>query len=223
MLKKSMEEIEHTITKKEFWKLSSMTDGWSGSDLQSLAREAAMAPLRECIRRAALLKRRRLLSNSHRKTTKIRSDNTECVQDEKEKSGNNYQSNERKEARGTDAFTGTQNQLLKEFRNLRPVNFRDYTNALAFRFSGTHDNPNDSLQAECGWTENDEENDEANGIIGDLKEHYDSSSEEDDEEEVVLVEEHQSDTETSGDSRNDQHEGASFDDGEDGDQQDIII
>eukprot|EP00536_Pseudo-nitzschia_multiseries_P002180 jgi/Psemu1/182982/e_gw1.29.141.1 len=58
ILKENMKDIEHTIDKRQFSQLALVTDGWSGSDLQSLAREAAMAPVRECIRRAALLKRR---------------------------------------------------------------------------------------------------------------------------------------------------------------------
>jgi SpoVK/Ycf46/Vps4 family AAA+-type ATPase len=197
MLKKSMDDIEHTLTKKQFSDLSLITDGWSGSDLQSLAREAAMAPVRECIRRAALLKRRRLLLSSHssrgKKKTKVGNDDiaqnlfgeetSSENESENESHSNTYQCRQKSNARDRDdSFTGAQKRLLEEFRNLRPVNFRDYTKALAFWFGRMYDNLYDSPLAEFGWIEDGEENHDAGGGSGSsLNEHYDSSSDEDEE------------------------------------------
>ena len=201
MLKKSMVDIEHTITKKQFSDLSLITDGWSGSDLQSLAREAAMAPVRECIRRAALLKRRRLFSRGMRGKNKnnigIEEENRNQSESENESESNSnaYQCQKESNARDhDDSFTGAQKRLLEEFRNLRPVNFRDYTKALAFWFGRMYDNLYDSPLAEFGWIEEIGGNHDANndnghaGGSGSLNEHYDSSSDEDEEEEALSIE-----------------------------------
>jgi SpoVK/Ycf46/Vps4 family AAA+-type ATPase len=212
MLKKSMEDINHTITKKQFSDLSLITDGWSGSDLQSLAREAAMAPVRECIRRAALMKRRRLflLSHSSRgRKNKNKSSNDPCEEEnssesksENESEGNKSNSSSNNNTNqclkksiardNDDSFTRAQKRLLEEFRNLRPVNFRDYTKALAFWFGRMYNNLYDSPLAEFGWIEDSGGNHDTNDNVhtggGSLNEHYDSSSDEDDEEEALSIE-----------------------------------
>jgi len=188
MLKQGMEDIEHTVTKKQLSDLSLITDGWSGSDLQSLSREAAMAPVRECIRRAAQLKRRRFVSETYRGKKKIDTDIMEqshCGEEkigEDETEGSNiYQSRRKTNESDVDCFSEPQKRLLEEFRNLRPVNFRDYTKALAFWFSRMYSNLYDSPLAEFGWIEDCGGNLDYNGT---LNEHYDSSSDEDDIEEV---------------------------------------
>jgi len=196
MLKRSMEDIEHTITKKQFSDLSLITNGWSGSDIQSLAREAVMAPVRECIRRAALLKRRRFLSNPHRGKKKIgddivaqthRGEQKNGESDNDNESSNTNESQKKNDARDDDYFTGSQKRLLEEFRNLRPVNFRDYTKALTFRFSRMFNNLYDSPLAEFGWIEEGEGRRDIDGN-GVFNEHYDSSSDEDDELDVISTE-----------------------------------
>lgn len=64
ILKKLLKDVSHKVAKKELTDLAGALEGWSGSDLESLAREAAMAPVRECIRAAARQKRlARLLSS----------------------------------------------------------------------------------------------------------------------------------------------------------------
>mmetsp|Transcript_25270 Transcript_25270/g.59153 ORF Transcript_25270/g.59153 Transcript_25270/m.59153 type:complete len:921 (+) Transcript_25270:99-2861(+) len=173
MLKRSMEGIEHTITQKQFFELASITEGWSGSDLQSLAREAAMAPVRECIRRAALLKRQMFISQSHQAGEKNDDITVQMSSEEKRK-----KRSRRKHNVYASDFTGPQKRLLEEFRDLRPVNFRDFKKALILWFSRLYNNLNDSPLAEFGWIEHGRD---ANGI-GALNEHYDSSSDEDAEE-----------------------------------------
>ena len=170
MLKRSMQDIDHTITKKQFSEISLITDGWSGSDLQSIAREAAMAPVRECIRRAAQLKRRRYLCKSHhgkKKRKKMLTNNmTGCISDD---SGTSDDGND-----------GSKKSLLEEFRNLRPVSIGDYKNALAFCFGRMYSNLHDSPLAEFGWIEEGVGN-RSKICNGGLNEHYDSSSDEDGE------------------------------------------
>jgi SpoVK/Ycf46/Vps4 family AAA+-type ATPase len=58
MLSGHLIKFAHVITDAELNNLAEATDSWSGSDLESLTREAAMAPVRECLRAAALQRRR---------------------------------------------------------------------------------------------------------------------------------------------------------------------
>ena len=53
ILKCLLQGIDHTITWTEFKKISLKLEDWTGSDLEKVVREAAMAPIRECIRLAA--------------------------------------------------------------------------------------------------------------------------------------------------------------------------
>ena len=57
ILKKLLKGITHDITQAELSNLAVALEGWSGADLESLAREATMGPVRECIRAAARKKR----------------------------------------------------------------------------------------------------------------------------------------------------------------------
>ena len=50
--------IDSDITSAQLDELALATAGWSGSDLESMTREAVMAPVRECLRRAAVQRRK---------------------------------------------------------------------------------------------------------------------------------------------------------------------
>ena len=196
ILKQNMKEIDHAITKKQFSDLAAITDGWSGSDLESLAREAAMAPVRECIRSAAMMKRRRLLSAPREgrklqqqyqqpKNKKI-SDGIGAAHlqgENKEDQINTNSTHQTSEMVDNDdddddAFVRARERLLEEFRNLRLVDIRDYKRALHFLFIRMYPNIHDSPLAEFGWI------DEDHNAVGNggLNEHYDSSSDEEEEE-----------------------------------------
>jgi SpoVK/Ycf46/Vps4 family AAA+-type ATPase len=58
MVLQLLNDVSHSIAPQDLHDLASMTHGWSGSDLESLTREAAMAPVRECIRRANEVRQR---------------------------------------------------------------------------------------------------------------------------------------------------------------------
>lgn len=58
IIERLLKGIENDISNDQFDDLSTLTNGWSGADLEHLAREAVMAPVRECIRNAALQKQR---------------------------------------------------------------------------------------------------------------------------------------------------------------------
>ena len=111
IIKRLLSDVEHNITPSQLDELALATEGWSGSDLESMTREAVMAPVRECLRTAAILKK---------KATKV-------VQ----RSG--ADSSQRQELkRVEDAHAATRESLLNSFRNLRPVSSRDFENGLTF-------------------------------------------------------------------------------------------
>lgn len=58
MLIRHLKDIEHTLDDSDIHHLASMTEQWSGSSLESLAREACMFPIRECLHKAAVIRRR---------------------------------------------------------------------------------------------------------------------------------------------------------------------
>jgi SpoVK/Ycf46/Vps4 family AAA+-type ATPase len=58
MLIRHIKDIDHTLADNELQTLAAMTEHWSGSALENLAREACMCPIRECLHRAAVIRRR---------------------------------------------------------------------------------------------------------------------------------------------------------------------
>lgn len=58
ILTKYLKEVDHSLSEMELHTLASMTEHWSGSALENLAREAAMRPVRECLHKAAVTRRR---------------------------------------------------------------------------------------------------------------------------------------------------------------------
>lgn len=109
IVKRYLKGISNSLSQGQLQEVASMTDGWSGSDLESLTREAAMAPVRECIRSAARLKRRRPRQQKGISTSQDchLSSQTDSQQEEHEK-------------------------LLEQFRNLRDVTFEDFEEAISF-------------------------------------------------------------------------------------------
>lgn len=106
-------DVEHNITSSQLNELALATEGWSGSDLESMTREAVMAPVRECLRAAAITKR---------KASKV-------VQ---RRGGDSSQMQELK--RVEDAQNATREALLNNFRTLRPVSAVDFEVRYALHF-----------------------------------------------------------------------------------------
>ena len=109
ILSRLLEGIDNTITPADLKELSVAMEGWSGSDLESVTREAVMAPIRECLRSAAVLKMnaRKRASADGNKETMVSSNDSD----------------------GTDA---ARDELLNKFRKLRPVTMQDFEEAIAF-------------------------------------------------------------------------------------------
>ncbi len=97
-----LEEIDHTLTNTQLKELSRETEGWSGSDLESVTREAVMAPIRECLRSAAITKMK-MRKNKNKKHSQVE------VANEK-----------------------ARDELLNRFRRLRPVTMQDFQEAIEF-------------------------------------------------------------------------------------------
>lgn len=129
IFKKFLVDFEHSVSKGDLKELAQVTEGWSGSDLESLTREAAMAPIRECLQTAAAVKR---------KARKM------------EQQGGVESAQETVKAQ--DAFEVAKNVLLKEFQSLRPVTIEDFQTAMTFLLcsspeghtKGTYDSSSDS-------------------------------------------------------------------------------
>lgn len=58
IVRRLLSGVESDVTPAQLDELALATAGWSGSDLESMTREAVMAPVRECLRRAAVERRR---------------------------------------------------------------------------------------------------------------------------------------------------------------------
>ena len=106
ILKRFLKGIHHTLSAEQLDSLSLETEDWTGSDLESLTREAAMAPVRECIRTAALLKRRN--ARAEQKGGESSNGDHGAVRD------------------------GSHERFLEIFSRLRPVSFQDFKDAIAF-------------------------------------------------------------------------------------------
>lgn len=99
--------ILHELSRSDLRTLALSTEGWSGSDLESLAREAAMAPIRECLR-AAALHRRRIL-----REWQVSAKDSVAING------------------APSQFQDSAQQLLLEtLENLRPVRMEDFENAI---------------------------------------------------------------------------------------------
>jgi SpoVK/Ycf46/Vps4 family AAA+-type ATPase len=109
ILNRYLGDVAHNIARSQLDGLAAMTDGWSGSDLESLTREAAMAPIRECIRAAALLKRR--------------------IKRREQSGGDSSREENQPDA---DHHEQARDTLLQHFKTLRQVTVQDFQDAIAF-------------------------------------------------------------------------------------------
>jgi len=107
MLSRHLASVDHILSQDDLGFLAAVTEEWSGSAIERLAREAAMAPVREGIRRAAL---------TRRKAAKL------------EQSGGAASDEEASKA--PDPDTEARNALLESFQNLRPVSMQDFRDAI---------------------------------------------------------------------------------------------
>lgn len=127
IIRRFLKDIDNSLNSPQLRHIAEITNGYSGSDLESLAREAVMAPIRDCLRDAALLKakvRRRKRekisepkNNSAIKDAGIESVNSDYVPLVSEEE---------------DCDGKARDLLLKKFSNLRPVSLEDFKRAISF-------------------------------------------------------------------------------------------
>ncbi len=106
-----LRDVEHSLTTKQLEDVAVATEGWSGSDLEYLTREAAMAPIRACIQAASLVKRRA---------------------QKRQQRGGDESSQERGSREDVDPNNLAREKLLSDFESLRPINLDDFEHAIQF-------------------------------------------------------------------------------------------
>lgn len=102
--------VDHKISKKDFESIAAATDQWSCCDIENLAREAAMTPVRESIRAAVLLRKKA-----------ARQEQTGGVASGQEEGRLQL-----------DPDTVAREALMASFQSLRPVIFQDFQRAVDF-------------------------------------------------------------------------------------------
>ena len=116
-----MKDIDHSLSKQNLNDIADATEGWSGSDLESLTRDAAMAPIRECLQRAAITKSkaRKLKQKIYDHDNVVRTTTSALKRDEH---GTKTSIDENEHARDT---------LLDDLKKLRSISFQDFQKAAA--------------------------------------------------------------------------------------------
>ena len=114
IIKRLLVDVEHSITSVQLDELALATEGWSGSDLESMTREAVMAPIRECLRAIAVLKRKECRVASLQSQQRSGDDSSQ------------------KKQSATHSTSTPREALLNSFRNLRPVSNLDFEDGIAF-------------------------------------------------------------------------------------------
>lgn len=145
-----LEGIENTLTPSQLKELATATEGWSGSDLESVTREAAMAPIRECLRAAAMLK------------MKVRNKRKfEQSQEQSEFSAN------------MDVNDMARDKLLRGFMKLRPVNMKDFEEAITFWVGDDQEEMMPSMSKKSAVTHYDSESTSSSDVEPDIDEQLD--------------------------------------------------
>jgi len=153
IIKRLLVDVEHSITSSQLNELALATEGWSGSDLESMTREAVMAPVRETLRIAAVAKKKAVQQKC-------------CGVESAQKT------DEQKKAEDAQ-HNATRESLLNNFRNLRPVSSKDFEDGIAFFLGalefGSNDKhahydsssgSEDDMDGEAGEDEEDDKDDE---------------------------------------------------------------
>jgi SpoVK/Ycf46/Vps4 family AAA+-type ATPase len=114
ILSRLLEGIDNAISVEQLKELSCEMEGWSGSDLESVTREAVMAPIRECLRSAAIMK---MKMKKKAEQSAVRSKN-------------DFNRNKAISLEITNEMA--RDELLNKFQKLRPVTVEDFQEAITF-------------------------------------------------------------------------------------------
>jgi ATPases of the AAA+ class len=150
IIRRLLEGVENTLAPSQLKELATATEGWSGSDLESVTREAAMAPIRECLRAAAMLK------------MKVRNKRKfEQSQEQSEFSAN------------MDVNDMARDKLLRGFMKLRPVNMKDFEEAITFWVGDDQEEMMPSMSKKSAVTHYDSESTSSSDVEPDIDEQLD--------------------------------------------------
>lgn len=152
MLCRFLAKVEHSLNRSEIVAVARSTEGWSGSDLESLSREAVMAPVRECLVEAALLRARATKREQRSGTGSAETSDISTCSLRKVYSWDDDVARETLGCNSgrvpSSAATSNANpyspeaeareSLIGSFRSLRPVILRDFEDALVFCLGGFH-------------------------------------------------------------------------------------
>jgi len=185
LLRQYLRDIPHTLTKHDVRNLAGdVTNGWSGSEIEHLTREAVMAPIRECLQYVAQQRRQR--RRRHRKRKRDVMIGTSLVPHNQAKetvlsttaanSSIKLESEHDADDDDDDKATEQARQvLLQNLESLRPVNVSDFTMAVAFIVgqtsehgsSNSHDAPryDSSSSSSSSSSSEDEDDKDENGDI----------------------------------------------------------
>jgi SpoVK/Ycf46/Vps4 family AAA+-type ATPase len=111
MILRQLDGIEYALSNDALNYFSGWLEGWTGSGLSSLVREAAMTPVRECLRKAAKMRKRPTRRNE------------QCGGDT---------SVQEESAGPTDPDLEAKTYLLNAIKTLRPVSDQDFVQAIHF-------------------------------------------------------------------------------------------
>jgi SpoVK/Ycf46/Vps4 family AAA+-type ATPase len=108
MIVRYLQDIETTLAQDEIEYISMRTENWTGSDIENLVRDATMAPVRECIKKAAARGKRKSKHCNHE---------ISCIENEVDRESNDRTS------------------LVREIASMRPVAFSDFEKSFSY-FTG---------------------------------------------------------------------------------------
>ena len=115
--------VSYSLSKEDMAIIVSATEGWSGSDIENVTRDAAMVPVRQCMREAAIVRRRAAKQQQSCGTASSQFD---------------------AEFERLDPETRAANTLLARFQTLRPVGLLDFQRAIAFINNGGQDSESEN-------------------------------------------------------------------------------
>ena len=127
LLRQFLRGIRHALTKQQLHSLAAATDGWSGSELEHLTREAAMAPVRECLQLAVQTRRRQQKRHHKRNLTTRKDDPTSADTPDTQRTIDADNDDDEEEA-----LAAARANLVQHLQTLRPVTVQDFQDAIDF-------------------------------------------------------------------------------------------
>jgi SpoVK/Ycf46/Vps4 family AAA+-type ATPase len=114
MIIRNLREIETALTVEEIEYISIRTESWTGSDIENLVRDAAMTPVRECIKKVAEQRKREEITKQRVSNNHKQRDNILC---------------------DAESVSSPSSALVQEITTMRPVALSDFAKSFSL-FTG---------------------------------------------------------------------------------------